>query len=111
MEIGFGILTSLATHAPVLVVWLVGIILALGSLERQPRVARLVLISLVIFVLQAVIFTPLATWLPLVLHSRGASAGQMGVYFAALGFLNSLIAAVAWALLLVAVFRRINATG
>ncbi len=108
MSLAFGILSSLAIHAPVLVVWLVGIVLALGSLERQPRVARLVLISLGILVVQTLM---LSTWLPLLLQRRDVSAAQMAAYFSALGFLNSLIAAVAWALLLVALFRRINTSG
>ncbi len=111
MSLVFGILSSLAIHAPVLVVWLVGIALALESLERQPRVARLVLISLGILVVQTLIWTPLSTLLPLLLQRRDVSAAQMAAYFSALGFLNSLIAAVAWALLLVALFRRINTSG
>ncbi len=108
MSLAFDILSSLAIQAPVLGVWLVGIVLALGALERQPCVARLVLISLAILVVQNVIWAPLSRWLPQALLQRDVSAGEMAVYFSALGFLNSLIAAVAWTLLLVAIFRRIN---
>ncbi len=111
MTLALAILSSLVIQAPVLVIWLVGIVLALGSLERQPRVARLVLISLAILVIQNVIWTPLSTWLPQALLLQDVSPGQMAVYFSAIGLFNSLIAAVAWALLLVALFRRINASG
>ncbi len=55
MSLAFGILSALAIQAPVLDIWLVGIVLALRALERQPRVARLVLISLAILVIQNVI--------------------------------------------------------
>jgi len=111
MSLAFGILSSLAIQAPVIGVWLVGIVLALRALERQPRVARLVLLSLAILVIQNLIWAPLSRWLPLALVQQDVSPGEMAVYFSALGLVNSLIAAVAWALLLVALFRRINASG
>jgi hypothetical protein len=89
---------------PVLLVWLAGIVLSIVHWRKHSRVSLLTLIAIVAFLVQSLVGNALTLWLPITLMERGWAAGQMGVIFAAMGIVQSLVSAVLWGLLLVAIF-------
>jgi hypothetical protein len=89
---GIGLIAAILTQAPVYLVWLVGAILALAGLKKHPSVSLVALIGFVILILLA-LFTQLIT-----VH-HGVNWNQVGV-----AFLEALIRAGAWGLLLAAIF-------
>ena len=96
---------SCAVQGPAFIAWIVGIILAAARWRKHPNVSLFTVISLSIFVLVALIgaFVNAGTMAAV---SRGdLDAAQIGVVFMVSGILFSLLDAVAWALLLMAIFR------
>jgi hypothetical protein len=89
---GLGLIAAILTQAPVYLVWLVGIILALANWKKHPSVSLVALIGFVVLVLLA-----LGTQIITVHH--GVNWTQVGV-----AFLEALIRAGAWGLVLAAVF-------
>jgi hypothetical protein len=97
-------LFSMMVQSPILLVWLAGFILAAVHWRRHPRVSLLTVIALAIFLVETLVNTYLNLWLPLMLSERGVAAVQIGQLFAAKGILTSIIGAVAWGLLIAAIF-------
>ena len=89
---GLGLIAAILTQAPIYLVWLVGVILALANWKKHPSVSLAALIGFVILVLLA-LFTQLTT----VRH--GVNWSQAGI-----AFLEALIRAGAWGLVLAAIF-------
>ena len=87
-----GLFVALLTQLPVYLVWLVGIILALVGWKKHPSVSLVALIALVLLFCLA-----FATQLFTVRH--GVGWGQVGV-----AFIEALIRAGAWGLVLAAIF-------
>ena len=105
MEILYAVLTSLLTQFPVFLIWLVGGALCLVFWRRCPQAALLTLIALVMFFVISLLDNYLSVALPQVYaRERGWSANQIGVYFTVKAVLSSLARAIAWALLLLAIF-------
>ncbi len=104
MDIFVSTLGMYLIQLPVLIVWLVGGVLALVHWRRHPRVSLLALIALGVFFIQMLVGTYLSIWLPMTLVRQGMSAAQMGLIMMARGVVQSLVSAVAWALLIAAVF-------
>jgi hypothetical protein len=97
-------LTVYLTQLPVILVWLIGLVLALVYWRRHPTVSLLAIIAIVGFLVTSLVGTYLSVWLPLTLQERGWSIGRIGILMTARGVIGSLISAVLWALLLAAVF-------
>jgi hypothetical protein len=89
---------------PLLVVWAVGIAIAIGRWRQHPRVSLLTVIGLVMVVVAAPASTALSTLAPLLMRERDWSATQIGLVFAGFWVITSVINAVAWALILAALF-------
>ena len=87
-----GLLAAVLTQLPVYLVWLVGLILALAGWKKHPSVSLVALIGFVILFLLA-----LVTQLTTVRH--GVNWSQAGI-----AFLEALIRAGAWGLVLAAIF-------
>ncbi|HEX8227863.1 MAG TPA: hypothetical protein VF826_00970 [Chloroflexia bacterium] len=104
-EVSFGILASLATQLPALAVMIGGIIFAVLNWEKHPRVSRLTAIALGLLIALNVVGTILAFWLPLAVYRGSNSSTTLGLTFAIIGVVESFIAAGAWVLLLMAVFK------
>jgi hypothetical protein len=97
-------LFSYLVQSPILLVWLAGFILAAVHWRKHPQVSLLTVIALAIFLIEALVDTYLNMWLPLMLSERGMAAMQIGQFFTAKGILTSIIGAVAWGLLIAAIF-------
>jgi ABC-type nickel/cobalt efflux system permease component RcnA len=89
---GLGLIAAILTQLPVYLVWLVGVILALANWKKHPSVSLVALIGFVILFLLA-LFTQLTT----VRH--GVNWSHAGI-----AFLEALIRAGAWGLVLAAIF-------
>ena len=97
-------LSTYVAQLPVLAVWVAGIVLALTNRHKQPRLSSLVLISFGMFLLLSLLGTFLSIWMP-VTFNRYWSSEQIGLALFILGLVHSFIAAGAWIVLLVALFR------
>jgi uncharacterized membrane protein len=99
-------LSTLAIQSPLFLAWIVGIALAVINWRRHPARSLLVTIALAIMLVVGVVGGAIQAVLPFTLIDQGMSASQMGVVFSALGLVRILLDTAAWALLLVALFRR-----
>jgi hypothetical protein len=97
-------LTSIAVQLPLLLVWLVGVILAFVHWGRHPKVSLLFLIATLMLFLRLVAGTWVGIGLVRILHWSGMGITNIGLVQLGSRVLLSLIGAVAWGLLLVAVF-------
>jgi hypothetical protein len=104
MEILYAVLASLLAQLPVFLIWLGGAILCLVFWKRCPRAALFTLIALILFFGISLFDNYLSIVVPIYARERGWSASQTGVYFAVKGVLASLARAVAWVLVLLAIF-------
>jgi hypothetical protein len=97
-------LTQLAGQSPVLFMYLVGIVLALVFWRRYPRPCAFTLIAMALLLLAAIGQTFVGTYL----ISRGIglswAAGRLGRVLTANVLVGSLVRALAFGLLLAAVF-------
>jgi hypothetical protein len=89
---GSGLFVAILTQTPVYLVWFVGMILAIVGWKKHPSVSLVALIAFVILFLLA-----LAT--QLVTAHHGVNWSQTGI-----AFLEALIRAGAWSLVLAAIF-------
>jgi hypothetical protein len=89
---GIGLLAAVLTQLPVYLIWLVGLILALAGWKKHPSVSLVALIGFVILFLLALV-TQLTT------PRYGVNWSQAGI-----AFLEALIRAGAWGLVLAAIF-------
>ena len=103
-----GTLTSyLAQYFVVAMVWLVGVILSIVYWQRHPKVSRLTLTALAIFFVESMVSAYANLYVPLMLRDQGWTNGQLGtLYYPIKSVVASLIQAVAWGLILAALFGR-----
>ncbi len=100
----FAFLAQYAIQAPMLLVWVVGMALALLWWQRAPKVALVTCIVCGIFLLDALIGTAISVVLPGMLIEQGRDTAQIGTAFGLIGFVRSLLHAVLWAAVLFAIF-------
>ena len=100
----FAFLAQYAVQAPQLLIWLVGIALALVWWQRAPRVALVTCSACGLFLLDALIGTAISVALPSMMIDNGQSATQVGTAFALIGGVRSLLHAALWAAVLFAIF-------
>jgi hypothetical protein len=100
----FAFLSQYAIQAPMLLIWLVGMALALLWWQRAPKVALATCVACGLFLLDALIGTFISVALPSMLIERGQSAAQIGTAFALVSIVRSLLHATLWAAVLFAIF-------
>jgi hypothetical protein len=100
----FAVLGQLAIQAPMILIWLVGMALALLWWQRAPRVALATCVACGLFVLDALIGTAITVALPSMLIEQGQSSAQIGTAFGVIGALRSLLHAALWIAILFAIF-------
>jgi hypothetical protein len=100
----FAFLSQYAIQAPQLLLWLVGVALALVWWQRAPKVALVTCVACGLFLLDALIGTAISVALPSMLIDNGQSAAQVGTAFALIGLVRSLLHAALWAAVLYAIF-------
>ena len=98
-------LGNYAVQTPLFLVWIAGIAWCVIRWKDHPQVSLLVLIALVIFVMQALLGGFLNIWLPYYFIASDQNPDRMAYIFMARGVVQSIVAAGAWGLLLIAMFR------
>ena len=94
------VLSNLLVQLPSMAVMVVGLIVAIARWQRHPRVSLLLVVALLAQLLTS--FTqPIAQN---ILIGTGASASELGLYFAILGIVSSIEYAVSLGLILWAAF-------
>jgi len=97
-------LTQLLGQAPVLLVYLVGMVLALVFWRRCPRPAMLTLIGMALLLVTTLVQSFLFIYLVWARDDFGWSQERLGWMLSANGLMGSVIRAAAFALVLTAVF-------
>lgn len=98
------LLAPLMSWFPLFLVWGVGVVLAITSWRRHRAVSALVLIVIAGSMLQTVLNTYLNLYLPSWLLARNTRLLDVGLISIALNFINVMLDALWWALLLAAIF-------
>jgi hypothetical protein len=98
------ILSTIVISLPVIIVWVIGIGLALSRWRRRPRVSQFALIACVVMIINTVANRSLTLWMPLAMRDYGWTTVQIGSFFTAIGIITSLISATAWTLVICAIF-------
>jgi hypothetical protein len=94
------LLSTYLVQMPVFLVWLVALAFAVIRWRRHPRVSLLATSGLLLFFLRALTVPLIRLWI----QQRAAETFQVGIQFSALNLGSALVGALAWILILVAVF-------
>lgn len=97
-------LAQLMVQLPIWTALIVGLVIALVTWRRHPRVSLLSSIALTIFLLQTLLGALINVALPQIIASSGLGTSQLSGFLTIYGTGQSLISAVAWGLLLWAMF-------
>ena len=95
---------AIATLAPIIITWVVGIVLALSRWRRHPRVSLFAIIAFFMLISARVVTRFLYIWTPTIMRDRGWSTSELGTIFAVIGAVSALIDTAAWALVICAIF-------
>ena len=98
------LLTTIMISLPAIIVWVIGIALALSRWRRHPRVSQLALIACAVMIINTVTNRSLTIWMPLAMRDYGWTSVQIGSIFTAIGIITALISATAWTLAICAIF-------
>jgi hypothetical protein len=98
------ILSTIVISLPAIIVWVIGIALALSRWRRRPRVSQFALIACAVMIINTVANRSLTIWMPLAMRDYGWTAVQIGSFFTTIGIITSLISATAWTLVICAIF-------
>ena len=104
MEMLPAVLSSLVTSIPTLAVDVALLVVAVSRWNRHPRVSMFAASAGGLLLMIDLLGRAFFAILPVKLHESGMAAGSMGIYFAVLGGVSSLLHAIAMALLIAAVF-------
>jgi hypothetical protein len=100
----FSLATSCLAQSPLLLVWVGGLFLALTRWERHPRTSLFIVIAIVLEVVALGSSLFFVTWLIPLLYEQGWGTTNMGLAVAGSTFFHALLSAIAWGLLIYAVF-------
>ncbi|NUM81612.1 hypothetical protein HUU42_12475 [bacterium] len=103
----FSTASYIATLLPIFIVWIVGVVMCFTYWNTYRKAAMLTLIAIVIEAANALIGV-LNVWIPTIMTEMGWTYQQLGTFFAIKGFFHAILNAVAWVLILIAVFKARN---
>ncbi|MFP4345427.1 MAG: hypothetical protein ACLFU8_12100 [Anaerolineales bacterium] len=93
---------------PLIIVWIVGIVIALTSWQKHPQISLYAVIGLGLLLLRGLVVTGVNVWLPISMYRRGMDVTRIGVISTVVGVVSALVASVGWVLILLAIFRYRN---
>ena len=102
------ILSILIVQLPLILVWVIGLVLAIIRWKRHPRASLFTLIAITGLMILSLAGSLLSVWLPVMIRTGGWDVSRIGVINTAVGFVRSLLAAILWGLLLAAIFGKRN---
>jgi hypothetical protein len=107
MDASESIITTLTTYlaqSPIFLVWIAGIVLASVRWSQHPRVSLLTIIALAVMLVISLISIYLNVQIPLLMTDWGWGYSQVSLFFMVKGFIQAVIDAIAFVLLLLAIF-------
>jgi hypothetical protein len=102
------IFSVLIVQIPLILVWLVGIIIAIARWKKHPRISLLSVIAITGLLFLSIAGNYLGMWLPVMLRANNWNISRIGVINTAVGFVRSLLSAILWGLILAAIFSKRN---
>jgi hypothetical protein len=102
------VFSQFLTWLPLYLLWMLGIILAMIRWQRHPTVSIQAALAFVILIVNSMASTVAYAWLPGYLQKGNYSAEQVGYVLTAARVFFNLVGAVAWVLILVAIFAERN---
>ena len=104
MEMLPAIATSLLSHVPVYVVWIVGIVFAVIRWNRHSRVSLFLLLALVPMLFLSILGMAVSMSLPLYLRREGIEVPRLSLILGVWSLVLSTLQAGCWVLFLIALF-------
>ena len=107
MELVFAaVISYISQYFFIGLVWIVAAVLSLSRWRQHPRVSQLTLAALLIFFADSIAGPFAGFFLPSMLHESSPGIGIPSLYYGFLGLLSSVIQAVAWSLIVAAIFSQ-----
>ena len=91
-------------QAPLYLAWIVGIVLALAFWRRHPGISLLAVLGFALLLIVTAAATFLGAYWPLLLREQGKLASEIALTMGIANVVAGAVAAVAWVLLLIALF-------
>lgn len=104
MEYFSATFVSLLTQAPILLIWIIGIVLSIILWRKHPAVSALTLIAMGGLIILGIVNTYLNIRLPSLILERSWSFRNTGFVFAFSGMVSSILRAILWVLLIISIF-------
>lgn len=104
MDSFVGVLGQIVVAIPLIAVYVVGLIIAIARWRQHPRVSQLATVALVMLLVERLIGVLMTTMLPLLISRNGMSISDVTGLYAVYGVLSALFTAVAFGILLWALF-------
>jgi hypothetical protein len=108
MAVGVGVLSNLFVYMPLFLVWMGGLIFAGTIWSRHRSIAILLASACLLALLTDLVGGLLSASFPFLYSRGGRSASQLGIIFAIVGVIRSLMMATAWGLVFAAVWRGVS---
>lgn len=108
MTAGVGFLASLFVYTPLILVWISGLLLATSLWNRHRAVAILLASACALALLTDLVGAAYTASIPFIYSVQTRSVSRIGLLSVAIGFSRGLLMAVAWGLVLVAIWRAVN---
>jgi hypothetical protein len=93
-------------HAPLILIWLVGIIVAIVTWRKHPPVSILTILALLLFLFNVVAGETFIQQVIFQFHARGLPARMVTTLLTLTAVLRTVISITAWVMILAAVFIR-----
>jgi len=97
-------LSPVVINAPLFVLWIIGIIVALTTRRRHPQVSLLAAVALAIQLSETAVVLVVYPWISQVVTS-GWPAEKINVFWMASTFVRVFLSTIAWLLILLAIFK------
>jgi len=103
MEFLAASLPIIATQLPLLIIFIVGIAIAIRRWQAHPRVSLLAAIAFGVLLLDTALSIPI-TMLPLMSRNLGWSVAELGMVYSVIGLFRTAIHVACWIVLLFTIF-------
>jgi hypothetical protein len=94
-----------AIYAPLLLVWLIGLIISLVTWRKHPQVSLLAAVGFGIQLLQSTAWMLFFYWITSQRGAFGWSAENMSLILGIANLIQTSLSAIAWVLIILAIFR------
>ncbi len=104
-EFGY-LLNSLVVYLPLLILWGIGLIMAISNRDKNPKASMLLMAAMVILILEVFISLGFSIFIPKIVMSSGLGYGSIGWIYTLRSFLTVALSIVAWILVYTVLFGK-----